>query len=170
MPRVEGIPPGSWWRALISVICCTSIRVGQATACPMDAIDWKNRTLTLPPECSRKSLREECHPLHPVAIRDLLVIRGDREKLFPQPHAKTALYKQLYRLQTKAEIPEERQFAFHCLRRTAITLIAKQSSAAAQMAAGHASFKTTVNHYLCQDVLSEAVDKMDFLDQLEKPS
>jgi hypothetical protein len=40
LPHVAGVTPAAWWRAAISTICCTSLRIGQLVTIPYAAVTW----------------------------------------------------------------------------------------------------------------------------------
>lgn len=166
-PRVAGVEAGDLWRALIAVASCTALRIGQLTEAPMSALLLDKALLLLPASICRKSRTEEPHPLHPLAVRELLKIRGRRELLFPfygvGSHAKTTIYKELHRLQRLAGVES---FGFHDIRRSTITALSAVSPAAAQLAAGHSSYKTT-QIYQGIGLLSDAVAALPLMDQLE---
>ncbi len=143
------------------MILSTSLRYGQITALPMSSVDFAKGIVKLPKNISRKSRRDQTFHLHPVAVKALMAVRGKRALLLPQPHTKKNFYLEIDRLGSLSGIPAK-VFRPHALRRTAITDLAKISSTAAQMAAGHASFQTTVDHYIATDALRDAVNKLPF--------
>ncbi|MCP5113971.1 MAG: hypothetical protein GY953_24320 [bacterium] len=163
LPVLPDVKPAAWWRAVISTICSTSLRIGQVTAIPMAAVDWNASLLRLPASVSRKSKRTETKPLHIVALRALLAVRGDRELILPQPHAKNTIYRELHRLQALVDVP---RFAFHCIRRAVLSEFAATSPTAGMKAAGHRSFQTTLNHYVGNQAVIEALDQSDLMRQL----
>jgi len=177
-PVIDGVLPSAWWRALLSSMASTSLRIGQLVRVPCDAVLW-NRSpvvLHLPADVCQKSHADEEHPLHPLAVRDLLAIRGTRRFLFPgwpddgqridadHPHSKTTFFAEFHRLERAAGLEPEPGVAFHGIRRRVLTELAKVSHTAARMAAGHASFSTTVQHYIDSEVLSDAVNGMALFD------
>lgn len=165
LPVVEGVSPPNLWRALISTICSTALRVGQLNSTPTSALLWDQQMLVLPAQVCLKSKVEEPHPLHLSAIRDLIAIRGKRMRLFPLwaiagdssvSHSKTTIYAELHRLQKLAGLP---RFGFHGIRRTIVTELSSVSPAAAQLAAGHASYQTT-QRYQDLQILASALDHL----------
>ena len=162
------IPPAAWWRAALSTILSTSLRIGQILEMPNDAVDWQTGRLHLPAEISRKSCADQELPLHPLAFRDLFAIRGDRQLLFPFPHSRTTLYAELRRIHAAAGTPPNQQFAFHQMRHTTLTAVDQVAPEAAQMMAGHKSYGTTVRHYLALDKLIDAVERMPLLAKLQR--
>lgn len=165
LPKVDGITPGAWWRGLLTTICCTTLRVGQLIRVPMSAVNWDpaRPELRLQSGICRKSRCDETKPLHPVAFKHLLAIRGDRELLFPawpEPYCKKTVYDEFHRLEVLAGFTPSEGVAFHGIRRMSLTELAQISSTAAQMAAGHQSFQTTLNHYIGMDALRSAVGQL----------
>lgn len=167
-PRTAGIRAGAWWRALISTICSTSLRYGQLAVMPMSCVVWApaQPLLRLPAEVCRKSKSDESHPLHPIAFRDLLAIRGDRELLFGHPHSKTTIYAEFHRLEQLAGCETTHGVAFHGIRRRVLTELGKISPTAAQLAAGHQAYSTTIEHYIGGEVLEAAVRQLDLFSKL----
>jgi len=161
LPSLDGVRPGALWRALLSTICSTSLRIGQLCAAPTSALQLDQRLLVLPAGVCKKSKREEPHPLNDRAVADLMAIRSPRELLFPllEVHSKTTIYGELHRLQELAGVP---RFGFHDLRARVITELSAIAPAAAQLAAGHAAYKTTQRYQLL-DLLGRAVERFDLL-------
>jgi len=137
-------------------MCCTALRIGQLAELQWQDVRLDERRLVLPAGICRKSRVEEVHPLHGLAVERLLVIRSHAGLVFhlwPQPHARQTIYRELHRLQDLAGV---RRFGFHDIRRHVLTDIARVSPAAAQLAAGHASYETT-KRYQDLEILAEAV-------------
>jgi len=173
IPRIVGITAGAWWRALISTMASTSLRIGQLVEAPYSSMYWDAASprLVLPASVCRKSRSDETHPLLDVAFRDLLAIRGERALLFPaypQPHAKSAIFKQFHRLEKAAGLEPSPGVAFHGIRRRVLTDLAKQDPSAAQLAAGHASFRTTLQSYVGAELLSDALPRTELSQQLKR--
>ena len=167
-PRISGITSPAWWHALISTMCSTSLRIGQLMAVPYAAMVWDptEPELRFSAEFCRKSKSDERHPLVQVAFRDLLAIRGDRQLLFPAPHSKTTIYDEFHRLEKLAGFEPQKGIAFHGLRRRILTDLAKLSPTAAQLAAGHQSYRTTIEHYIGVEALAEAVNRLEIFKKL----
>lgn len=169
VPIVDGCEPAAIWRALIATICSTSLRIGQLNATPMASLHLPQRLLILPDSICQKSKTEEPHPLHSLAVRELLAIRGERRRLFPlwklRPtdtdtrHSKNTIYAEAHRLQRLAGVDP---FGFHDLRAAVLTKLSAISPAAAQLAAGHSAYATT-QLYQRVELLTEAVDQLDLL-------
>lgn len=165
-PLLDGVSAPAWWRAILTLCASTSLRRSQLLKLPSDSADYAGSRLIVPAEISRKSLREQILPLHSLALKNLVAIRGDRSLLLPFPHSINTLYKQLYDLQAAAAVPLRSRFAFHDIRRLAITEVDMASAHASQLMAGHASYKTTVNSYLGLGKLESAVRNLPLLERL----
>lgn len=166
LPRVDGVHPGHLWQALFGVQLCTSLRIGQCAAIPMAAVRWRESMLLLPHEICRKSKRDEPKPVHPFVLKLLMRVRGTRELLFPlfETHSKKTIYDELHRLQDLAGVSS---FGFHAVRAITITSLSEISPAAAQFAAGHASYQTTQTYQKVR-LLSAAMEKLTIFDALEQ--
>ncbi len=164
-PVIAGIVPSAWWRACLSLICSTSLRIGQVMSLPYDSANLRDAELVVPAAICRKSKREQRFPLHAIAVRDLFAVRGKRELLFPWDHSKTTIYAEFHRLQELAGV---QAFGFHGMRRAVLDGFARSTaSAAAQKAAGHASAKTTMDHYISQAVIADALGQSEIFRRLE---
>jgi integrase len=163
-PKVDGIDPGDWWRALLAVAYNTGIRRRTIFELRMDDINWDRRLLDLPPE-RLKAHRGEVIHLNDTAFGHLAQIRGDRDLVFPLPGGfpggLRSYGRQLHRLQDLAGIPRLNHFGLHNLRKTCGTQLVRHSAAAAQLALGHASFAVTKRHYIsAEGFVAEALDKL----------
>lgn len=170
-PVIPGITAAAWWRALLSTICSTSLRIGQLVRLPYAAVVWDPQSpeLRLTADVCRKSKADETKPLHPVAFRDLLAMRGERELLFPawpRPHSKTTIYHEFHRLELLAGFVPQQGVALHGVRRFVLTELGIISPTAAQIAAGHESYQTTIEHYIGVGALDRAVRQLTVFDKL----
>lgn len=157
VPCIGKIRPADWWRALIVFMYNTALRLGSVLSLRTTDVLWKENILRMPPGKTR--IEQELF-LNSTVMAHLNRIKGPRELLFEWPHDRTHLRTVFYRMQTSAMVPDERRFTFHALRRTAATVLAKQSPAAAQLALGHSSGETTSRHYLDRELLFQAMERM----------
>ncbi|RCS41535.1 site-specific integrase [Bremerella cremea] len=164
LPKVPGVNPGHLWQAIFGLQLCTSLRIGQCSQIPMNAVKWDRMQIVLPYEICRKSKKDEPKPVHSFVMQLLMRIRGPRELLFPifEEHSKKTIYDELHRLQDLAGVPH---FGFHAVRASAITSLSEISGEAAQFAAGHASMRTT-RIYQKVRLLSQAQEKLTIFDAL----
>ena len=146
-PRFPGIRAPAWWKALLAIAFNTQLRRRTLFDMRMDEVDWENCRLNLPAARLKSHRRQSIH-LNPVSMRHLLMIRTDRERVFPWGRSMLQFYRCFHRLQDAAGIPRKDHFGLHDLRRTAATLIFEDSPAAAQAALGHQSMSTTLAHYV----------------------
>jgi integrase len=162
VPKVPGIKPPTWWRALLLVAWNTALRVGTLLTMRMDEIDWQNQRLVLPAG-RMKSRRPMIVHLNGAAMEALQSIRTDRELVFPWQSAQygRTFYRHFHELQTAAGIPEKNQFGMHAIRKTVATLLWEASPAAAQFALGHTSNDVTKRCYVDGGALvARALDKL----------
>ncbi|GAG14259.1 unnamed protein product, partial [marine sediment metagenome] len=165
VPKIPGVKPPAWWRALLLVAFNTTLRIGTLFSMRMEDIDWQQNRLVLPAE-RMKSQRPQIVYLNRAAITVLRSIRTNRELVFPWPQSnRRDFYTYLHRLETAAGIPKKDQFAMHVIRKTTASLIYGISPAAAQFALGHTTNDVTRKHYVDGgDLVARA------LDQLPQPS
>jgi integrase len=155
-PRVPGIKPPAWWKALLVVAYNTQLRRRTLFEMRMDEIDWNGHCIRLPAE-RFKSGRPMIVHLNPAAVEALRGIRTDREFVFPWVDTRPRefavedpgpFYTQLHRLEDFAGLPRKEHFGLHAIRKTAATALAESSPRTAQLALGHTSLQTTINHYI----------------------
>ncbi len=160
VPKLYGIKPPAWWKALLVVTYNTGLRAGTLFTMRMDDIEWKNRRLVIPPSKFKTGRGQMIH-LNQVVVEHLLAIRTDRELIFEWPHANVQFYRELHRLEHLAAIPREEHFGLHDLRRTVATALWQTSPAAAQFHLGHTSIGTTQRHYVFgDDIVARALDQL----------
>jgi len=159
-PRLPGVKAPGWWKALLAVAFNTQLRHRTLFEMRMDEIDFAHCLLNLPPARLKSHRRHIVH-LNEVAMRHLLMIRTDRELVFPWHHSGLHFYRCFHRLQTAAGIPRKDHFGLHDLRRTAASALWEDSPAAAQYALGHRSISTTRDHYVNgTSIVARALDAL----------
>ena len=147
VPKIPGIKPAAWWRALIVLAYNTGLRRRALLGMRMDEIDWQGHRLVLPPK-RLKSRRPQIVHLTDTALEHLRAIRTDRELVLPWPSNISLFHRRFHRLQREAGIPEKDHFGLHMIRKTVGTLLWENSPQAAQYALGHTSIATTKAHYI----------------------
>jgi len=158
-PRV-GHMAADLWRALLSVLTDTGIRISQANRLTWEmvrlrpgesqAVRYAMPALDLPPECN-KSNAWEWHPLSTRSVRDLLKLRTPAGRVFPlfdeARENKRPLYRQLDRLQQLAGAAQlQRPWRFHDIRRLFVSdvyFLGDDAEEVARRMTGHASARTT---------------------------
>jgi integrase len=160
-PWVPGIKPPAWWKALLVVTYNTQLRRRTLFEMRMDEIDWGVSCLRLP-AARLKGGRPMIVHLNAAALDALRKIRRARELVFPTDWAdEKTFYKWFHHLQDSAGIPRKEHFGLHVIRKTAATVLAGFSPQAAQLALGHRSLTTTVNHYINPtSIVAAALDAM----------
>jgi len=157
-PRLYGLKPPAWWRALIVTAYNTGLRKGNLFNLRMDQVDWPNRRLHLPPEGAKTRRGQDVH-LNQTTMAHLLAIRTDREYVFAWPQAIRQFDRLFHRLQDFAGIPRPEHFGLHAIRKTTGTALWRHSPQAAQLELGHTTLKTTIDHYIQgDDILRAALD------------
>ncbi|WP_254512893.1 site-specific integrase [Anatilimnocola floriformis] len=162
-PRIEGVTPAAWWRALIVVACFTGLRISQLMR--LEYADLNAPFITVWARNGSKGRKGKKQFLHPEALADILAIRTERTRIFEFPNwdkNKRWLQTQMERLLQHAAIPEERQFKFHGFRKMHATLIADQEGStssiqAAQLSLGHSHESTTKGSYINGSVQQKIV-------------
>ena len=160
VPRIPGIKPPAWWRALLAVAWNTGLRRGTLLSMRMDEIDWAGCRLMLP-AARMKSRRPMIVHLNAVAMTALRSIQTDRELVFPWPHNIRHLDTCRHRLQEAAGIPKEKRFGFHAIRKTIATILWEESPGAAQFALGHTLGDVTQKRYVDGgELVARALDRL----------
>jgi len=147
VPKIPGIEPPAWWRALIAIAYNTGHRRRTLFSMRMTDIDWKKRIIIIPAE-RFKSRRPHVIPLNDDAYSHLVSIRTARDLVFPWPATRWHFDKNFHLLQYRAKIPTREWFGLHNLRKTIASLLWETSPQAATLALGHVSGVTTQNHYI----------------------
>lgn len=168
-PRVAGVSPAAWWRALLAVACSTGLRIGQLMRLqyvdlhPPHIMVWARNS---------KGRKGKKQYLSPEALAEINAIRTDRQLIFEFPNWERNprwLQHLFKRLAAKAHIAAARRFGFHGLRKLHATLIADGASGqdgvrAAQISLGHSSPDVTKQHYVSGSVQEKlaaaAIDRL----------
>jgi integrase len=149
-PRgIPGIAPAAWWRSLVVVALHTALRIGQLLG--LRYSDVAGETIAVGAAAS-KGRRGRVQYLSADARAAIEAIRTDRELIFPWPHGRRWLQRQLKRLAALAGLPKHRRWGFHAFRRTHATLLADASAGggieAARISLGHGGAGVTCRSYV----------------------
>jgi len=159
-PVVPPVAAPAWWRALLAVARSTGLRRSTLFSMRMAMIDWEARELRLPAEILKGNRPQTVH-LCPIAIEHLGGIRNGRELVFPLDCCMSEWHRRFHKLQDAAGLDRKDHFGLQTIRKTVGTLLWRSSPAAAQLALGHASSKTTQGHYVEPGgIVAEALDKL----------
>lgn len=159
-PRLDDMPPGEWWRALIEVAVYTGLRISQLMGLRYEDIrqDGDRAWIAVRAGVS-KGRRGKVQFMVPHALAAVERIRSARPLIFAHPSwPRNPRYLQccLKRLAACAGVPAARRFGFHAFRRTHATLLALSCGEdgrgweTAQASLGHASLSTTRDYYGAQ--------------------
>jgi len=160
-PRLPGLRPADWWRALVLAAFTTGFRRGALLALRWSSIDLIRREITLPPEldkcgCGRRK------PISGVLIDHLARIRTASPLVFPWTASGRTFDRQWYRIQAVAGLGPGERFRFHDLKRACATAYAAHASpGVTQLICDHATLATTIRYY--QDPAAEARRAVDAL-------
>jgi integrase len=167
-PDLPDLSAEAWWQALLAVTFNTGLRRRTLFELRMEWVDWKGRALNIPPKSFKTGHGQMVH-LNPTAMNHLLLIRGERELVFPWPHSDSLFNCQFHRLQAAAGIPESEFFGLHRLRKTLATCLWRQNPSAAQLGLGHTTMTTTQNHYVeGGGILADALDQLTQPDEFRR--
>ena len=159
-PRIEGIKPPAWWKALLAVAYNTQLRKRTLFEMKMSEVDWGHRCLNLPAQRLKSGKPKIVH-LNDTALEHLKTIRTDRDLVFPFDASESTYYRCFHALLTAAAILRKEHFGLHDLRRTASTMLFQDSPQAAQYALGHSSLTTTMKYYVSgASIVQIALDKL----------
>lgn len=162
-PRVAGIPPGEWWRTLITYIYNTAVRIGTALAVTYSMHRLDERDLLwvhVSGEAIKGRKAKRIYVNGPAAEAMRIVRRPGRELVWPWPHHRSHLDVCRRKLLAAAGIPPGRRFGFHALRKAACTEIAEHNPLVAQKQAGHAGMAMTRDHYVHRDVVAKTMERL----------
>lgn len=143
-PKCETVSgyAGKWWRALICVAVTTGFRHQALLGLRWLDVDVAGRTVRVP-ACIDKCHTERCKPLHPIAVRHLLAIRGTGDVVFPFDGSEQTWYREWHAIQDAADIPDAEHIKLHDLKRFAGTRYAATASPwVVQQMLDHSSIET----------------------------
>jgi integrase len=153
-PRIEGLTPEAWWRALLVTLYYTALRIGTALAARYSWIerDGLDSWLNVPGE-AMKAQRPEPICLKPPVMAALESIRRpgcDVAFRWPWPPSgsRQALYREKNRLLDLAGIAAERHFGFHAIRACAGDALYDLDPEMAREALCHRDLRTTEQSYV----------------------
>jgi len=158
-PKIEGLKPPAWWRALIVLAWNTGLRRRTIFELTWDMCDFEKRYFKIPGR-SMKAKRFQIQPFPEVVARHLHVIRRSEHGLiFPWPHGMRYFHRRWDKLLELAGIPVEKHFGLHDIRKTLATTLWGSDPQAAQFVMGHSSATVTARHYVSQTgIVARAVD------------
>lgn len=139
-PRMQGILPGDWWRAVFVFAFMTGWRIGEILSLRRDDLDMATGEATTRAE-NNKGKRDDRIILHPIALVHIEKLPTFGENVFPWPHHRRTLFHELKRLCTAAKVGP---YGFHDFRRAFATMNAGRVTAdALQSLMRHRSYETT---------------------------
>lgn len=142
------IPAGAYWSSLALSVYWTACRIGALRFTPISAYAGGHGLLVR----KQKNKRPQWYPLPPSCCEAVDACLGTmpRPLIWPWAGDPKKLWREFRRIVEAAALPAPhtgRQL-FHRLRRTCLSLCAAQDPAIAQRQAGHASYETTLRHYI----------------------
>lgn len=155
-------PNWFWWEALLGFGFSTGLRTGELLG--LKVADVNPPVLVVRAEIRKVSWGHLTY-LNGDAVsafqRTSIWTFDDPESLlFPWPHTRRHLGRQLWRLCKLAGLPRSRWSGLHALRRAHATELAFVNPAAAVSSLGHGSSATTVNHYLADRLLRDSLSAL----------
>jgi integrase len=158
-PRIEGLQPAKWWRALLVTVWNTGLRRRSLLELSWDMVDWKLRLFRIPGR-SMKAKRFQIQPFPEMVASHLHAIRRSEHGLiFPWSGHIRDFHTKWCQLLDLAGIPAERHFGLHDIRKTLATTLWGSDPQAAQFVMGHSSSTVTARHYVAQTgIVARAVD------------
>jgi len=157
-----GVPASLCWRFALLVCYDTACRFGELWHARAEAVDLDSGRWTVPAEHT-KTGQGRTYALHPDTCAAIAAtLDAPRVRLWPFPCRRRQVWVHFDRLLCLADLPRGRKRKWHCLRRTAESLAAKQRGTAwAAEAVGHTE-QVAKRHYLVPD-LYEAPRLIDAL-------
>ncbi len=157
-PRLAGITPEAWWRALVLFTYNTGLRIG--TVLQLKWTMRQDKWLVVPAECLKGGKKGQRFWLNKPARDALDSIDGIRLTIFPWNLEVRSLHRHREQLLRFAGLPEHRRFGFHGLRKALATSMARKNPIAAQRQLGHAALATTDKHYVHPDIMADAMENV----------
>jgi integrase len=148
----------AWWRALICFAITTGFRRGVLLALRWADIDLAGRSVRVPASID-KCHAERFKPLHAIAVRHVLAIRGGGPLVFPFDGCLLTLHRQWHAIQDAADIATGEHIKLHDLKRFAGTRYAATSSPwVVQQMLDHSSIETSRFYVNSAEACRVAVD------------
>jgi integrase len=167
LPAIDGLSAPAWWRGMFSTAAYVGLRVGTLLAMQWEWIEGE--WLVVPPAGYKRAEPKRLY-LNQSARAVLDALRDPvRRLVFPWPHVKTTLYDQCKAIIDAAGLPEHRRFRFHGFRKLFATEAAELNPIVAQMALGHASIRTTQDHYLASRLQQRTLEQLPKIEPLDDP-
>jgi integrase len=153
-PKLDGIEPWQFWRALLAWYYVTSLRRGSLLRLEWSMLrhDGHYCWATVPARLVGKTKKPKRIVLPPWCWREVEHWPRRSERIFLWPHDDDHLNDVHYRLQTLAGIAEEQQLSIQGWRRTHGDAMGNEgleiAERLAQMALDHSDRRTTKQHYV----------------------
>lgn len=159
-PLTAPIPSDRWWIAMVTVLYNTSWRIGTALQLRWEWI--QGNLAVIPAEAHKRGDAGRRYYLNTHARQALNSIhRKDSNGLvFPWNGAILSLQRWRRRIARKCGIPDDELHGFHCIRRTALSEIAKLNPLVARIMAGHAIHDVLAEHYISDDVIASTLEQL----------
>jgi len=159
-PRIDGVLPEHWWKAIIVTGVTVGYRKGGMLELPWTSVDWDQSLIRLPAEAD-KCWEEREKPVSRLVLQHLLRIRTAHELIFHFPASESTFYRQWWAIQAAAGLPENRWIKLHDLKRACGTRWAKIASPwVVQHRLDHSSIKTAQYYINATDEEREAVERL----------
>jgi len=152
-----GVEPALWWRALIIWIYNVGTRIETTLLLEWSMIQGDELVV---PARIIKGNNGKRFPLNEAALRAAESVRTANKRLFFWPHGHSWLQENRRRILAKTEIPPERRFGFHAVRKLLGTTLWEDDPAAAEKMLGHLGRDVTRRHYVHRKVVRKAIDKV----------
>lgn len=115
---VGSIPGPLFWRPLFLVIWDTAERIGAVMSLHWDQVDLKNGWIRFIAEDRKGARSDNVLPIAKDTIAALTAIKRREGLVFPWPWSATYIYKKIGRIMVRADLPDNRWYKFHVLRKS----------------------------------------------------
>jgi integrase len=127
-PVAGDVPAATWWRSLIVCAYNVGIRREALLGLRWADVDLMNKIVRVPAELDKCGTERE-KPICTELMRHLVMIRGDRERVWPWTASDTTFYRQWHELQDLAGLAPANHHKLHDLKRTCGTELGRTSNA-----------------------------------------
>ena len=161
-PRLPGVRPGDWWKALIVAALTIGFRRGGLLRLRWAEIYWEDREIRLAAE-DDKCWSERCKPLTEMLIKHLLRIRHGRPRVFAFPSSDSSFYRTWREIQDAAGV--QPRIRLHDLKGAGGTRLARVGSLwTVKEHMDHGALQTSTWYINASDEQRAAVEKMPLPD------
>ncbi|HUX15129.1 MAG TPA: site-specific integrase [Phycisphaerae bacterium] len=159
LPKLPGVDPAAWWRALVAFAYNTGLRIDTLVRVRWEHVE--GRWLVVPAALMKRRRRGARIYLNRRALAAARSIRTDGEpRLFAWPAGLNQLHRARRRILDASRIEPRRRFGFHALRRALLSWLTARNPAVAKLQAGHVGGDVTLRYYVSPAIVGRFLERV----------